>query len=129
MKTLDQILAEAAYHKVAAFGDEHKKGTTERKQYGSMAHKLPILVRTAGLAEAISFVESRGKDGHKVLLKDLGEIVLEGNGGNFAEESRSAEMQKYMYLTRRTLLALKWFKRFAESVLEVKATEEGEIHD
>jgi CRISPR-associated protein Cmr5 len=92
-----------------------------------MAHKLPILVRTAGLAEALSFVESRGKEAHKTMLKDLGEIVLEGNGADFAEESRSAEMQRYVYLTRRTLLALKWFKRFAESVLEVKATEEGEL--
>lgn len=129
MRTLDQEFAEKAYKKADDFGMEHLKGTPERKQYGSMAHKLPILVRTAGLAEALAFVESRGKAGHKALLKDLGEIVLEGNGEDFAGESRTAPMQRYVYLTRRTMLALKWFKRFAESVLEVKATEEGELND
>lgn len=129
MRTLDQIFAEAAYKKAEDFGKEYEKDSPERKQYGSMAHKLPILVRTAGLAEALSFVESRGKPAHQTLLKDLGEIVLEGNGGNLAEESRSRDMERYMYLTRRSMLALKWFKRFAESVLEVKATEEGELHD
>jgi hypothetical protein len=29
-----------------------------------------------------------------------------------------------MYLTRRTLLALKWYKRFAESVLGITSTDQ-----
>lgn len=120
MKTIEQEFAEKVYNKVKA-----REGGTDSKQYGGMAHKLPILVRTAGLAEALAFVESRGKEPHKALLEDLAQVVL-GQGRNaFVEESRTADIQNYVYLTRRSMLALKWFKRFAQSVLGVDATEEG----
>lgn len=33
------------------------------KKYGTMALKLPILVRTAGLCQALHFVRSRKDDG------------------------------------------------------------------
>ena len=126
MQTIEQELAEKVYRKVAAHKDK-----TDAKQYGSMAHKLPILVRTAGLAEALAFVESRGKDPHKALLKDLAQVVLNRETETieaFGRQSRTAEMQDYVYLTRRTMLALKWFKRFAQSVLDVEATAEvGEL--
>lgn len=124
MKTLEQEFAEKVYDKVTTFGRNQPKGSAKRNQYGAMAHKLPILIRTAGLAEAVAFVESRGKDGHTALLEDLGQVVSVKNAGTFAEQSRKAELQEYMYLTRRTLLALKWFKRFAQSVLDVSATQE-----
>jgi len=122
MQTIEQELAEKVYRKVAAHKDK-----TDAKQYGSMAHKLPILVRTAGLAEALAFVESRGK----ALLEDLAKVVLDLEkeaAPTLTKTSRTAEMQDYVYLTRRTMLALKWFKRFAQSVLDVEATAEvGEL--
>lgn len=126
MKTLEQELAEKVYRKVVAHKDK-----TDAKQYGSMAHKLPILIRTAGLAEALAFVESRGKDPHKALLEDLAKVVLDLEkeaAPTLTRTSRTAEMQDYVYLTRRSMLALKWFKRFAQSVLDVEATAEvGEL--
>jgi CRISPR-associated protein Cmr5 len=125
MKTLEQEFADQVYLRTVAFGDQHPKGDGARDQYGSMAHKLPILIRTAGLAEALAFVESRGKEGQHALLEDLAQIVDRRNRQEFAGHSRTAEMQEYMYLTRRTILALKWFKRFAQSVLDVDATQEG----
>lgn len=120
MKTIEQEFAEKVYRKVEAH-----IGKTDANQYGGMAHKLPILVRTAGLAEALAFVESRGKDSHKALLEDLAQVVSDKHMKDFGEEIRTAELQTYVYLTRRTMLALKWFKRFAQSVLGVDATEEG----
>lgn len=127
MITMDQELAAAAYEKAEKFGKAHKKDSPERKQYGSMAHKLPVLIRTAGLAQALSFVQSRGKNGHQKLLDDLSAVVLPGDTNvDLCTQSREVELQSYIYLTRRSLLALKWFKRFAESVLEVGATEEGQ---
>ncbi len=128
MKTLEQEFAEKAYNKTVAFGNQYpNKEQTERAQYGGMAHKLPILIRTAGLAEAVAFVESRGKAGHTALLEDLAQVVANKNMKDFAADSRTFEMQDYVYLTRRAMLALKWFKRFAQSVLEVEPTQdEGE---
>lgn len=126
MKTLEQEFAEQVYNKAVAYGNAHPKDSPERDKYGSMAHKLPILVRTAGLAEALAFVESRSKDPHKALLEDLAQVVSDQGREVFVGQSRKADLQEYVYLTRRTMLALKWFKRFAQSVLEVEATEEGE---
>ncbi|GAB4403861.1 MAG: type III-B CRISPR module-associated protein Cmr5 [Anaerolineales bacterium] len=127
MRTLEQEYAESVYKKVVAFGEKHPKEDAGRNQYGSMAHKLPILIRTAGLAEALAFVESRGKDAHKSLLDDLAVVISENSRDDLLRRSREPGLQNYMYLTRRTMLALKWFKRFAQSILEVDATAEGEV--
>lgn len=127
MRTLEQEYAGKVYEKVAAFSTRYPKdkNKSERDQYGSMAHKLPILIRTAGLAEALAFVESRGSEAHKSLLEDLALVIAETSRDDLLKKSRDANMQSYVYLTRRSMLALKWFKRFAQSVLEVDATAEG----
>lgn len=125
MNTLEQTYAGAVYKKVEAFGDKYPKGKPERDQYGSMAHKLPILIRTAGLAEALAFVESRNKPAHHALLEDLAQVLGEKDMETLGKRSRSAEMQDYVFLSRRAMLALKWFKRFAQSVLDVDPTAEG----
>ncbi len=125
MRTLEQDIAAQVYDQVAKYGEQHAKGSTECKQYGSMAYKLPILVRTAGLAQALAFVESRGSDPSHKLLEHLAQVVSESSKKDFLDQIRNAEMNMYIYLTRRTMLALKWYKRFAESVLEVTATDEG----
>ena len=121
MQTIEQELAEKVYNKVKVH-----EIMPDAKQYGSMAHKLPILIRTAGLAEGLAFVESRGNEAHKALLKDLAEVVSGQAREAFTAQSRTADLQNYVFLTHRSMLALKWFKRFAQSVLGVDATEEGE---
>jgi len=129
MKTLEQEFAKQIYDQVKAYGDLYPKedlGKNKvRKQYGSMAHKLPILVRTAGLTQALAFVDSR-KEPQRDLLKHIAGVVAGCEKDEFLRMSREAELQEYVYLTRRTMLALKWFKRFAQSVLEVEATDEGD---
>ncbi len=123
MKTLEQQYATKIYEQVLAVKD-----LPDHKKYGSMAYTLPILVRTAGLAQALAFVDSRGKNKadnpYDRLLQHLAGVVENLNKQDFLEKSRTSEMQDYMYLTRRTLLALKWYKRFAESVLGVTATDQ-----
>ena len=99
------------------------KSESARKEYGSMAHKLPILVRSAGLVQALAFVHSRGKAPHKELLGHLAQVVVGVNADMLLKKSREAELPEYIYLTERTMLALKWYKRFAQSVLEVEATQ------
>ena len=126
MKTLSQQYATKAYEKVDAFGKTNQEGSKPRKEYGSMAHKLPVLVRQAGLIQAIAFVETRGKKSHKQLLDDLAVTLGKASGKVLREECQKAELTDYMWLTRRTLAALEWYKRFAESVLNVKAGAEVE---
>lgn len=110
--------------------DEAKE--KERKAYGSLAHKLPVLIRTAGLAQSLVFVQARNKEGtpQRRLLADL-EFVLRksgalGPGAALVERSRSAEFEEYMRLTEGALEALLWFKRFAQSELKVESGDDDE---
>jgi CRISPR-associated protein Cmr5 len=91
----------------------------QHEKYDSMAHKLPVLVRTAGLAQALAFVESGNSDEQKKLLDHLAEVVGMGNRQTLVKCIRTAELAEYMRLTRNVLAALDWYKRFAQSVLDV----------
>jgi CRISPR-associated protein Cmr5 len=118
MKTIEQEFATEIYKQVLGY-----KGSKDEEDYRSMTFTLPVLVRTAGLAQALAFVESRKKDYCDQLLDHLAKVVMikdeEKTQKAFVEKSRTANLEEYMYLTKRTLLALKWYKRFAQSVLGV----------
>ena len=90
-----------------------------------MAHKFPVLVRQAGLIQTLAFVHTRGKDAHKLLLADLAHVVAAQSADEFIRKCREADLTTYMWLTRQTLSVLEWFKRFAQSVLDVDPGEEG----
>jgi CRISPR-associated protein Cmr5 len=126
MYTLQQEYAQKVYERVVIFGRRHAKDTSERKQYGAMAHKFPVLVHQAGLIQALAFVHTRGKEAHK-LLEDLAQVVAGQSADEFVRQCREADLTTYMWLTHQTLSALEWFKRFAQSVLEVDPGEEGGV--
>jgi CRISPR-associated protein Cmr5 len=127
MKTLNQEFAASVYERVEKFADKYPDvESEERKKYGGMAHKLPVLIHTAGLAQALAFVESRGHDIHQVLLEDLAQVVVNDQADEYLKQSRNEELPEYIFLTRKTMIALSWYKRFAQSVLGVASTEEGE---
>jgi len=118
MRTRDQEYAADVYKRVL---EVKKAEEAERNRYGAMAHQLPILIRTAGLAQALAFLESRDTKGHKQLLIDLTATVGKP-AGTLAGSARGAEMSDYMRLTRQVMAALLWYKRFAQSVLDIKNT-------
>jgi CRISPR-associated protein Cmr5 len=125
MKTIEQQYAAKIYSQVAEFGGRYLKDSPERKMYGAVSHKLPILVRTAGLTQALAFIESRGPGPSHELLDHLAQVVVGNNMAELLNQSRESELQDYIYLARRTEVALKWYKRFAQSVLEVEPTDEN----
>ncbi len=132
MQTLQQKYAASVYKKVSDYEkDDKSKSKENSKKYGAMALKLPILIHTAGLAQALAFVQSRDKDPFTQLLKDLAEVVGTITKNNysveaFVNESRSSELEKYTYLTKHTMTALEWFKRYAQSILKVETTDVAE---
>ncbi|GEM_PF-103807 len=123
LRTRSQKYAAAVYRKVKDV-ESTKKGDSFRKKYGGMAHKLPVLIRTAGLAQALAFVEGKSEAGWTRLVEDLNAVVGKTNGKDLLQASLSEDLFSYMHLTRKTMDALVWFKRFAESVLNVKQGEE-----
>ncbi len=119
MTTLQQRMALSAHANVEPL---LSRSEADRNKYGSMAHKLPILIHTAGLAPALAFVESRKDELQRLVLDHLAQTVAWPNtvtGAQLAERSRAAELDEYMLLTRRSLDALLWYKRFVESILKV----------
>lgn len=133
MQTRNQKLAADVFQRVETVKNQYPNETAkERTEYGSMAHKLPVLIRTAGLAQALGFVEARGSAMHKELLKNLAETLGVLRGSNVTKQlllkmSRGEEphdgLEQYLRLTQDSLAALLWYKRFAQSVLKVEADE------
>jgi CRISPR-associated protein Cmr5 len=121
MQTRDQRYAVDAYNNVFA---AKQNGKNFYEKYGSMAHKLPILIRTAGLAQALSFVEAKASDNIalKRLLVDIGKTV--SANAPLSEKARGANLIEYILLTKQVMDALLWYKRFAQSVLGVQANDE-----
>ncbi len=130
MLTREQQYAARVFQQVTEFERQAEKKTEKKTKYGSMAHKLPVLIRVAGLAQALHFVESRGDDNQRLLLKHLALTLdfIDGEGEKgltakeqLLESSRTSSLPTYMRLTHQALSALQWYKRFAQSVLKVEA--------
>jgi CRISPR-associated protein Cmr5 len=123
MTTLQQQMATKAHELVSGVGQD------EKQKYGTMAHKLPVLIHTAGLAQALAFVEARQDPAQLKLLDHLAATLgIEAitNRQQLAQKSREESLPVYMLLTRRALQALVWYKRFAESILNVDARADAE---
>ena len=113
--TLEQKRASLAY--------EHVQTVTEKKErelYGAMAQKLPALIRSAGLCQALHFVKSRKKPALDKLLEHLGVQLSRVDSRITAMESlcthaREADLAKYVWLTRETLASVSWYGRLARS--------------
>jgi CRISPR-associated protein Cmr5 len=122
MLTRDQRYASTIYEQVTGLKAKERE-EARYKPYGAIAHKLPILIRSAGLAQALEFVNSRGKPVQQQLLADLAATIGEEDTLKFLSHVRSAPLAEYMRLTQQTMAALLWYKRFAQSILGVDASE------
>src|SRR5207237_10718436 len=109
--------------KFAASAYENVKGvitSAHKDKYKAITRNLPVLIRTAGLAQALAFIPSGAeqKKMHETLVGHLSGTVER----NLPEACRDKglSLQEYMRLTRDTLDALVRYKRFAESLIEDK---------
>lgn len=119
MQTRDQIYADDVYKRVKKL--QSWNDTKQRDQYGGLAHKLPILIRTSGLVQALTFINTKAKDhgAHQQILTDLAATLKKASKEQLLERAREAELAEYILLTQQALAALLWYKRFAQSLLDV----------
>jgi CRISPR-associated protein Cmr5 len=122
MLTRDQEYAAIVYKQVCKIKNERQE-KQEYKKYGAMAHKLPILIYTAGLVQALEFVNARGEAIHRELLSDLAITVGQNGAQVLLDYARGVNLSNYMLLTQEILAALLWYKRFAQSILGVDASD------
>lgn len=127
--TLEQQRASQAYRHIHGIAEAYPdRESKPRKQYASMAQKLPILIRTAGLCQALHFLKSRGKDPERsVLGKLLDHLAVQmqrtdasiGDGGSLCDKVREAPLQRYLWLTREALATAEWYARLSQSELGI----------
>ncbi|MBX0331288.1 type III-B CRISPR module-associated protein Cmr5 [Oscillochloris sp. ZM17-4] len=115
-QTREQKFAAAVFERISGVTG---LAQAEKDKYGSMAHQLPVLIRTAGLAQALAFVDARREPVMQRLLDDLAIVLGRAPRADLIRLSRDAPLADYMRLTQDALAALLWFKRFAQSVLDV----------
>jgi CRISPR-associated protein Cmr5 len=132
MPSLDQQRALLAHKHVS----EVKKWPDEklRKKYGGMVHRLPALVRSAGLSQALHFVSSRKSDDQKRVLDhlaaQLGHIDARIKSREaLLEVVRGAPLPKYLVLTREALACVDWYRRLVQGELGIEAGEQDDDRD
>lgn len=131
MKTRSQQYAATIFAQVetirAAYPDENaKRDKAKRQKYGSLAHTLPVLIRTAGLTQALAFAETRTDAIQKETFLEHLALAVGLNRNQLLSRSREDDLSDYMRLTQQVLDALLWYKRFAQSVLKVDPSEDAD---
>ncbi len=94
--------------------DVRQDGKLDRDEYKAMAQGLPVLVRNAGLVQALTFVASRSSEAQKRLLEDVAQTLGYDNGQALLKDSNDLHLAEYMRLTEQVIDALQWYKRLAQ---------------
>jgi len=100
----------------------------QTKDYKNLAKSLPALVMSNGLMQALAFLEAKGKDEHKALLRNI-IVALAGSGlltEAHARQGFNGVMQallesdspRYRRATEETLEILKWIRQLADAVVQ-----------
>ena len=128
MKTRSQEELEQAASLVTTVKD---RGEEIAKIYGGLCHSFPVLVIQCGLAQAIAFHQSKEASGqgdrptaHGLLLTHVSNVLGVPAGELDARLTRMS-LTEYMSATRQLLSAWVFFKRFAVSILKVKAGDDA----
>ena len=125
-------VAKAAYTCVDGRRDEKRDGEqkVDNRKYGALAHKLPGMILENGLSQATGFLLAKKNAEHRALLNDLcavlqaAETTTAADGPGLHQEIIAGDLDRTLILTRRSLEAGGWLKRYAQGVLGVDATGE-----
>ena len=88
------------------------RGDQKEQEYRRFAKRFPSLIHGCGLAQAWAFAAATKQE---ALLEDI-EMVL--GEQRLAERSRQSSLAEYLRLSRDSLQAAGWIKRYAEALLK-----------
>ena len=117
------VVASAAYERV-----DSRRNHPRKKEYGALAHKLPGMILQNGLAQATGFLLAKVE--HHALLDDLSAVLRSAgivseattDGRALHDLIIQSTLTEAMNLTRQSLEASGWIKRYVQGVLRVDAT-------
>lgn len=119
-QTEDQKRAAQAWKCIEAVSEQ-----TFRKEYKSLAQKLPALILTNGLGQTLAFLRAKGKSDsgneHGALYSHLSHWVMKQMKGetndNLLDWVMEGNSTAYRRAATEALAFLGWLKRFAEAEL------------
>lgn len=114
------------YARVALKCVREANKTDYAKEYGRLCLLFPSLVMINGLRMAVAFFQSKSKQGkeYERFLQDLKNVIDIRDWEIILYEMTITDYQE---LTRRTVKAVVWFKRYAETIIQVESTEIMEV--
>lgn len=133
MQTRQQKDSLRALEDVQAIRDSNEDDL--KKTYARAVYRFPFLVRQNGLQQTLGFYEGKAKppsasgteenvslgNAEEEFLKHIAQVLgIERNDLIFTISG--ADVEKYMYLSRRCLEVALWYRRFTASVLGVDIT-------
>lgn len=101
----------------------------KKKEYRSYIRRLPTMILTNGLGQALAFVVAKSENGNAYELiykqltnymksKYITKIQMPQDEKEFLKWVISCDSQTYRYITQEILAFLNWLKRFAEGMIE-----------
>lgn len=130
--TRQQRYLERALRHVEALQGEPESSDLP-KIYGGLCHSFPVLLRTNGLMQTLAFIYTKSGDtddrkrAYRALLSHVAETLGQpADGTALLHHVHQMSNGQYIHATRALLSAWVYYKRFAESILDVQpGAEEG----
>jgi len=122
MAMRDQHRAALAYAHV----DSIERDTPQAKKYATIVHKMPTLIQTAGLCQALHYVSSRNNNEMATsYLNHLAEQLGNFEGARLNQEGllqrvRTATLRDYLRLTDEAMACATWYRRMVQGVLKIE---------
>jgi CRISPR-associated protein, cmr5 family len=101
-----------------------KEENEKVKEYRTLALNFPTMILQSGLAQAIGFLQAKGKEEHLLLLVHIAEL-LEENESSLHKKILEADLSHYQLLTRQAIEAASGLKRYTQALLPKPKDEQG----
>ena len=115
-----QKYAQRAFGLIQNVKEENKKV----KEYRTLALNFPTMILQSGLAQAIGFLQAKGKEEHLLLLAHIAELLGENKDG-LHKKILEADLSHYQLLTRQAIEAASGLKRYTQALLPKPKDEQG----
>ena len=115
-----QKYAQRAYGLIQKVKDDNK----QVKEYRTLALNFPTMILQYGFAQAIGFLQAKGKEEHLLLLAHIAEL-LEENKDSLHKKILEADLSHYQLLTRQAIEAASSLKRYTQALLPKPKDEQG----
>lgn len=114
--TRSQQYAQRAFGCIQRRSDELKGGDKKkaRKEFSGFAKRFPTLIHTCGLCQAFAFAQAKDRNDY---LHDIATVLERQSKEELLAKARSAAVAEYMDLSRNTITAASWLKRYTEALL------------